>query len=128
MKATELRIGNWVSWTGKERQILINDIVEHQKMANRSLVEPIPLTEEWLDRLGFEKNENRTADPQYDYWKKDCLGWNLTWTNGNLEWQILKRDLEKEYRPELNIKYVHQLQNLYHSLTGEELTKQLENA
>ena len=54
MKATELRIGNWVSaWnSGIECQITVitNSTIGMPK--------PIPLTEEWLGKLGFGKGKS----------------------------------------------------------------------
>lgn len=72
---------------------------------------PIPLTEEWLVKLGFERIENN--------WK--CL--NLQFAT--ISWERLAGltlSFEKEsiYLP--HIKSVHQLQNLYFALTGQELT------
>ncbi|WP_223559578.1 hypothetical protein [Chryseobacterium lathyri] len=79
--------------------------------------EPIELTEEWLLKFGFEIeksnshciafNENYEHELQLDKefeTKENC--WNITKYGGG-------------YRL---IYYVHQLQNLYFALTGEELT------
>ena len=75
-----------------------------------SNIEPIPLTEEWLLIMGFEKCEHKT-EPQY---YKDCE-------------EISVRLFPKEKYFTLaylgtEIKYLHELQNLYFALTGEELT------
>lgn len=74
--------------------------------------EPISLTEEWLLKFGFK---NESENRQYCLGKKDLLinldnGFYFSEWNGN--WIIHKG---------IEIKYVHQLQNLYFSLMGEEL-------
>lgn len=68
---------------------------------------PIPLTEEWLLKFGFKHNEGMA-----DSWlffngfpmNNHMGGWHFN----DLSISVL-------------IKYVHQLQNLYFALTGEEL-------
>lgn len=72
----------------------------------------IPLTEEWLLRMGFEKTEkewyflNVCNDWTYLYWNKE----------GIFELSVNKHSVIFQ-----NITSVHQLQNLYFALTGEEL-------
>lgn len=81
---------------------------------------PIPLTPEWLERFGFsEKNK---------YWSYPCGdGFYIAYTPSGEFWIAIERSDgdddcgEDEYARKLPIKYVHQLQNLYHSLTGKEL-------
>lgn len=93
--------------------------------------EPIPLTEDWLIRLGFSYSEGLrmhrinecfpTCEPDdyedsvyhhvYFYHNGECFGFEVSneWgENGSLMMS--------------NIKYVHQLQNLYYALTNTELT------
>lgn len=81
-------------------------------------VEPIPLTEEWLVKFGFEKvNDNFMTIESYHYENKNC--WIYLIADGfELELNTLseRNNLCRTY------KYVHQLQNLYFALTGEELT------
>jgi len=74
----------------------------------------IPLTLEWLEIFGF---------------KKDRAGWHLTGTQFSLTEQFYPCWLDRMLWPQdipdfkrLSLKYVHQLQNLYFALTGEELT------
>ena len=112
MKAEELRIGNLVkqgqvgaldnlqAWTFTDGVVLPVDYKE---------LTPIPLTEEWLVRFGFEKsafNENVYSNKSIILDKRK-LGWLLCDNSiDNLK----------------HIEHVHQLQNLYFALTGEELT------
>ena len=75
--------------------------------------QPIPLTEEWLLKFGFEKQENN--------WKRICIcnDWTyLYWERlAGLEVSVNKHSI---MLPHINS--VHQLQNLYYALTNEELT------
>lgn len=71
----------------------------------------IPLTEEWLLKLGFEKKSGNEFE------------------KGRFIYRFQQRDLiiegfEYDYNGIIcHPEYVHQLQNLYFALTGEELTQ-----
>lgn len=109
MKANELRIGNWIN-TGEFHSKELQG--EHQYVGDwykyTHMFTPIPLTEQWLVDLGFklEKGSN------YDMYIL-----NTFWIIHN----------EKGYEPPIffgmYLLYVHQLQNLYFALTGEEIEK-----
>jgi hypothetical protein len=72
-------------------------------------IEPILLTEEWLKRLGFYGSASleRYIGPSIG-----TLGWDDKGV-------YLIADNSGPYLP--HIQYVHQLQNLYFALTGDEL-------
>ena len=79
----------------------------------------IPLTEEWLQKFGFS---DATGDG-YGGFLSPYYG-----ENADKKIRVKKALREKEYYShslsgfdEVIIKYVHQLQNLYFALTGEEL-------
>lgn len=75
---------------------------------------PIPLTPEILVKCGFKKLNN--AWVPIDYSATDYLKWSFTiWDNKDGTY----RYNSAEFIPEL--KSLHQLQNLYYALTGEEL-------
>lgn len=83
---------------------------------NKCTYDPIPITPEWLERLGFEKMPPKNH--WEEYWDKGIL--RLYITDG----KISPIAVIHSKKP----KYVHQLQNLYHALTGEELTiKEVDN-
>jgi hypothetical protein len=71
---------------------------------------PIMLTEDWLVRFGFEKDG-------YDYWNSTQKYFEL----GETEHGYVNSINCYEYRNGEPIQYVHQLQNLYFSLTQTEL-------
>ena len=124
MNSSDLRIGNWVAYNNDF--FIIKTISKYRVTATRgrgdvefdyTSIKPIELTEEILLKCGFEQelikhqyslrlitlqlpNEN-------DYHKKGRVYYN--------SWAIKNECVE----------YLHQLQNLYFSLTNEELNVQL---
>ena len=105
MKANELRIGNFYDNNGFVSVVSPNTIEEVWN-AERSWVKPIPLTEEWLVKFGFVKHKTTDIYPTF---AKQMFNWN----DGIL--YIIGYGFMN------HIKHVHQLQNLYFALTGEEL-------
>jgi hypothetical protein len=117
MKANELRIGNFVK--GKEMNVYWtveaidgNSIFSYGKWRSLDAFEPIPLTEEWLLKFGFEYRK----EILFDGWYSKLINYNSI--------RIFKDEngFFKYYSAITYIHHVHQLQNLYHALTGEELT------
>lgn len=118
---TEVRIGNLVDFNGKVETVyaIRNSGVDFYRGKTKKSVimqsyvweaiKPIPLTEEWLLKFGLDKLDG-------------CF--SLQTKRGNL---IIEEDL-CEITGNYNdigfnapCKYVHQLQNLYFTLTNEEL-------
>lgn len=127
MNSNELRVGNWIKDRGgKTWQI---DSWEcHNKVAAKEpefntcgmllrahplteyieYLKPIPLTEEWLLRFGFLVTYKKAE-----------------WTIGafrvckTFDADFVYPDWDINY---IDLPYVHQLQNLYFALTGQELT------
>jgi hypothetical protein len=111
MKANELRIGNWVSTIyGMEFQVYPMAFKQMPTDEKHNLIlntwKPIPITEEWLLKFGFIPN------PYEDRYEKGVLYVECDKTKGETQLWV-------ENMP--HIKYVHELQNLYFALTGEEL-------
>jgi hypothetical protein len=113
MKENELRIGNLVYFNGNLEKI---DLDSFHGIATYDCFDsynPIQLTIEWLIKFGFEHELN-----QYEN----------HFVNPDNSWLIFEFDTdEKKWycsngRTIANLEYVHQLQNLYFALTGEELT------
>jgi len=110
MEAKDLRIGNYVSvdecstWAITELDIVA-------VCTFKGSHKPIPLTEEWLVKFGF-----------FEKYKSCFNRWNIKGfslndnedRNGDLQGVFI-------YDYKLEVSYVHQLQNLYFALTGEEL-------
>lgn len=107
MEAKDLRIGNLVqSRDGMFFEVTSEDLMFIESGSN---CKPIPLTEEWLVKFGFEKDFNGF----YKLFKESevpVLIKDGFWTCDGICFSV-------------NCLYhVHQLQNLYFALTGEELT------
>jgi hypothetical protein len=123
MKESELRIGNLLE-TYLEPQIsewieiyvAIETLNNIQENPDTHGYRPIQLTEEWLLKLGFEEDLSQLDPPDTP--------------NGNFWAEYEKNGVRVdmpffEYNHDeinIEIKHVHQLQNLYFALTGEELT------
>ena len=127
MKTSELRIGNLVeypAWNNDDSKAyfsirdiyfdegkigLTNGIIK-LPCSNLDFIKPIPLTEEWLLKFGFEK-----ADEIYFI---EFNVYSMTIKEYEKGRYILNPETHFNY---VDIEYVHQLQNLYFALTGEEL-------
>lgn len=118
MEARELRIGNYVRLKNSDIETCIDLIdcagsgeawIHLEGNGIQSLIhqiEPIPLKEEWLLKFGFVSNSYQ------DRFENKAIHVECNKTKGFVELWV-------ERMP--HIKYVHQLQNLYVALTGEEL-------
>ena len=128
----ELRIGNLLYCTDQKREVSITEI-------NRStlcllslkghsvggfdhiMFLPIPITPEWLERLGFVIN-----DDDGNWNSRDWVIYSFgSFSVGEKERVYAWRnkaddDFYSTYWP--HFKHIHQLQNLYFALTGTELT------
>jgi hypothetical protein len=113
MKASELRIGNYYNENGVVTQVSPSTI-EELWFAERSWVQPIPLTEEWLLKFGIKQYNvdtiNDCGDISYD---------------GELFYIYSGLGDAESYGFAIKIQHVHQLQNLYFALTNEELVIKL---
>lgn len=110
MNANELRINNWVQDTihfkgyFQVQAISSVHITTPEWRLSEDNVAPIPLTEDWLKRAGFENNV-------------------LNAKHNDIRWMgdhIAVSGMLGLIKP-VDCKHVHQLQNLYFALTGEEL-------
>lgn len=140
MKTTELRIGNFVLIKNellpnyKDEPVVVTGIEsrhdKHFKLSSYVIsvqvdkyngasqfdefIKPIPLTEEWLVKFGFEKHEADDVNYHFDWWENGEFDEGFIWQHdcGFCFNFGLGHDLE----------HVHQLQNLYFTLIGEELS------
>jgi len=134
IKAADLRVGNYIQtdYEGLLEVVNINnegfDFVDCRKPTYRALgryeiepqIKPIPLTEEWLLKIGGKpltngywiSVSNLKAELHFELFK------NTDEIVTTLKSQFCDLILDRIY-------YVHQLQNLYFALTNEELTPTL---
>lgn len=116
MKANELRIGNWVYNHEPRKEYLLQVESGNQIDFESEYYLPIPLTEEWLLKFGFKTVRNSFLSFQLIY---EQYGLHFkVFKNGVISFVLKDRNGKDEYR---QINHVHQLQNLYFALTGEEL-------
>lgn len=111
MEANELRIGNLIQYNegGKCKVIGIHEFgVDVEFIEETTYIEfdqfsPIPITEEWLLKFGFElKNWGIKV------WYLKGFEIDHNFYLKGIDWGV-------------RFKYVHQLQNIYFALVGEEL-------
>ena len=107
MKANELRIGNYVQFSGGA--IYKVDML-YIGFGGLEFWKPIPLTEEWLLKFGFEKKGCNWELPNFRFHVNKSVNYD-----GFLFCDGYSVITEK-------IQHVHQLQNLYFALTQKELT------
>lgn len=128
LKASELRLNNFIQ-NGVNKTVEVVAGIEKTNivMTNFSAGGPdyywegIPLTEEWLERFGFEKiqdgfferfelkywNNIKTIEHTFSISLENFTDYNMAiWLEGNTN---------------VHIYTVHRLQNLYFALTGKEL-------
>ena len=124
MKANELRIGNLVDLGNRIAKVIeinhlacvVVDLEETQDtIEDYERTKPILLTEEWLIKFGFKRHH---AD-----YSNDVIYIKNVPNNIEFEWGIYPNELGSgvQIKNRKLLKYIHQLQNLYFALTGEEL-------
>lgn len=130
--ASELRVGNLFQDTDGTYCYYAGSWQRSDGWINRdsanntykeSEMHPIPLTPEILEKCGFVVNSGMHGYKYY-YPNEDAL-WSIR-QEGDRMWQvciIVRYDEIWKFNPIVN--YLHQLQNLYYALTGEELNVQL---
>ena len=120
MKAQDLRIGNNIFHRNKAITVNWQELKWIQEENNN--FQPIPLTEEILLKFGFS-----TTDYKKGYIGIDHKAGGII-TDFVLTYPLVIGEFQKHFIWEHSkfkyneLKYVHQLQNLYFALTNEELT------
>lgn len=132
MTANELRIGNLVDLGNRIAKVIeighlacvVVDLEETQDtLEDYERTRPIPLTEEWLLKFGFEKIKD--FDVYTNVWEFKGFMVSLgDYINIHVDWAD---DGVDNYHSIIGYEelYVHTLQNLYFALVGEELNFKL---
>lgn len=152
IEINELRIYNWVNYNGGQNKVCAIESPRPHKeeywngkwvieinppdVFNVPLNEltPIPITEEWLDRLGFYKKggswgfyDGEKFITEGYFWEHGELGFwggfefDIINGVGDFYISVVTEKGSEEHPFSHEIKYVHQLQNTFFSLTGKEL-------
>jgi len=113
MDAKELRIGNYFTGYDGLRQVDLElfCLLDNDVELDEIIREFIPLTEDWLFKFGFKKDSINFQFSGIAIWFSSyskCY---------QLRYCLIGSDIERK----INIEHVHQLQNLFFALTGEEL-------
>lgn len=133
MTPNELRIGNYILVDGKIEELIgirksTVFFADGFQMFIAQGIEPIPLTVEWLVRFGFECRESSTSKEYYYGLNGLTHDWlfSLVWLDRP---DLINAPDAPFYRNGRHTLYfVHQLQNLYFALCGEELIIRKEEA
>lgn len=140
MTANELRIGNLVDLGNRIAKVIeighlacvVVDLEETQDtLEDYERTKPIPLTEEWLLKFGFVGKNigNKLPESWYElkYLSNEHEPMITSWVSILINIETWSCVICDEYPDEIGantktkIEYVHQLQNLYFALVGEEL-------
>lgn len=117
IKPEEFRIGSTVWLKSKDKPYTIASGHDIDEGIDSDDFEPVPLTEEWLLKFGFEKGSNETN--KKCFYKRDFV---FIFYSDGIGGRFSKCFFQSACTHTLSeIKYVHQLQNLFYALTGEEL-------
>lgn len=121
MDTHELRLGNHIMFSedGTVFEVTSIDIngmgvrnEDEEIWIEHDVFEPIPLTEQWLLELGFRRHH---AD-----YSNDVLYIKNVPNNNEFEWGVYPNELgsgiQIQYRRKL--KYIHELENIYFSITN----------
>lgn len=118
----ELRIGNLIQ-QGEITMVSNSNVWIGNDIFLTDEIEPIPITEEWLLKFGFNcinrpkmafKLYHNEVNADFSSMILKEVGNKPIWVYaGNNRWTMNPFTVE--------IKYVHQLQNLYFAITGKEL-------
>jgi hypothetical protein len=118
MKATDLRIGNYyIGCSRQEIEVVSGKTIEQFESGVLPCMQPIPITEEWLVKFGFTYKSmgisGSICNRHSGHWCKDSKPY---FAGSKKEFDIFL-----QFGEGVEIPHVHQLQNLYFALTGEEL-------
>ena len=127
IKAQDLRIGNWLydNEVGFKDHFKVKsgDIVDIETYGMQTYT-PVQLTPEILEKMGFKKIQYLINKIAYEGYMNKYFIFHKA-HNGNVLLDFNTRQAISAYcdvdKTQTHLKYVHQLQNLYFALTGNEL-------
>jgi len=129
VSVTDLRIGNLIHYNGNNKSVgkislLVSDLIgaldycqlDYRRNKKHWLInlDPIPITEEWLLNFGFVK-----YGKFHDSYKLNPFIVELGILGNHYTFRKIMNEAESILLKEM--KYVHELQNIYKELKGSEL-------
>jgi len=103
----EIRLGNFLFIEGEERRVTSKDLVHFP--AINSGFDAIKLTVDWIERLGFEYLASSKNSKTYF-----LRGVQVDISDDSIKVFYFRKKVK-------DIEFVHQIQNIFFSLTGKEL-------
>jgi hypothetical protein len=140
MLKTDLRLGNLVEYPGWNKDgtsafFKVRDIFwEDDKLAltngiiqlpqtRLEYIKPIPITLEWMEKLGFEKTDDYGDQIYYEPKDRDKRHYYICFDHDDISFGLsVFGNCTSLIYDDKNLQYVHQFQNLYYALTGVELS------
>jgi len=132
MKAEELMLLNFVNYpkwhnSGEDKCWMVKSIEWNMKKiwltdgsietyVDFYILKPIPITEVWIKYFGLSESENEEGDT---IWKNENIEIEIFNYSNNSTSCFLTKVLT--FQTEIELRYLHQLQNLYFALTGRQL-------
>jgi hypothetical protein len=124
VSSKDLRIGNLVMYdTGEIGAVVALTgyeiaITQDRELIHQDCYSGIPITPEWLeDKCGWTPNYMGKSGAFFSYNLNDKLWLYFTLETKQIKLMLLNYGIVDSF----DIKYIHQLQNLTHSITGNEL-------
>jgi len=123
LQSKDFRIGNYVYTTIDLCIYTIDPFIikclyydgntQNSYNTDKKLIEPIPLTEEWLIKLGFENIKLKTGN----FWTNKVIELRKGYKRNGYPFHLR----HYHYMSLKGLYFVHELQNLHFALTGVEL-------
>lgn len=124
IKTNDLRIGNLINDDNVVIKITRDNVVclfrgQYYNTFESDEISGIPLTEELLLKMGFS---TLNGDATFAMFVLKPTAYSIILCLTDMDKYDLKQGEWMCVATKTKLKYVHQLQNLYHALTGQELT------
>lgn len=133
----DLMCGNWIYLSDPEDRENTRDIYHIDEVYRDYIrvedfgdffddiyLEPIPVTEEMLEKIGFKKEDSFIVYPFWRYWDKDYrykLEVDCGFCNSDRKWNLHIDNSDCNTIGSGEFTYLHELQNLTRVITGFEL-------
>ena len=124
IQPSELRVGNKVFFDKEKNLYYTISMSDFSSLNVFDKIEPIPLTEEILQKCGFDKDIRDSGFNEYDevvYFFDGIDIYDKTESDSGFCYATYTKYENRGFKGGWTIKSLHQLQNLIHSLTRKEI-------